>query len=1096
MRPLRLEISAFGPYAGKNVIDMEKLGERGLYLITGDTGAGKTTIFDAITFALYGRSSGENREPSMLRSKYAAPGTPTYVELEFLYGSKRYTVRRSTEYERPSKRGSGMVIQPADASLIFPDGRTVTGISAVTSAVEDIIGIESGQFTRIAMIAQGDFMKLLMADTKERREIFQKLFKTDKYFTLQEELGREVSRLDRECSGARESIKQYISGVICAEDDERYEDVNMAKDGLLPFAEMTELLQRIIADSKVRENVFEAEKRETEKLIGEVNIRLGKAEEKEKLTGRIAEAENKKIRSEKNKSAIEERLEKVRSRQPEAEKAIQEIARISAQLPEYDEAEKLKKRSAEIEKAKKEHSAHIEEFSVKKSHAEKRIEEMRRELEEIGDTGEREARLQSKLEQLRTRRAAVQELGNGLEQLRKLTADLAAAEGQYGDECAAVEELKSRAKELSAEITHLREQEQQLDGCEAVREKLRGEEARQQERMAALENFSAELKEVEKLGEKADSARNEYISARDEKDRLEAEYSRCHSLFLDSQAGLMAERLEDGEPCPVCGSVHHPAPAKKTGEPPTQEELKQLRERAAEASGEAEKRSAKASAASGKYEERRHIAEEKAAELVKCDLSGAASGIAAEKESCKKRLSETAEELKKAEAGIAERARLGRLIPEEEKRLSGLLDEIAQKEKSAAQLRTQADVLGGRKSQQEKELAETAEKLFGESAPDKARGLAEKELAALETEERAAEKLIETEQSNARRKKQLGEAIPRAEQIAAAASEEMNSETAALSAAESTGREVGSQYKALVEKLSFTGRDEAEKAVNSLKTEADKITTELEAAEKELAAAEKEIAELGGSIGQMKEQLKACGDLDPEKERSEKARLTAVSAERERALKALHTAVTVNEDILRNVNETAARLAGAEKKYSSAKALADTAKGRISGKERISLETYIQTAYFDRIISRANIRLNMMSDGQYTLSRRRGSADQRSAGGLELDVTDHLNASVRSVKTLSGGESFKASLALALGLSDEIQASAGGIRLDTMFIDEGFGSLDENSVDQAINALIGLSEGNRLVGVISHVHALKERIDKQIVVHKERDLGSRPEIIV
>ena len=181
MRPLRLKMSAFGPYAGCEELDMERLGDNGIYLICGDTGAGKTTIFDAITYALYGKASGRMREPSTMRSKYAEPETPTLVELVFSYGEKEYTVRRNPEYERPSRNGAKMVTQKADAELIRPDGSVITGTTAVTKASREILGVDYQQFSQIAMIAQGDFRELLFADTTKRQEIFRNIFQTD-YF--------------------------------------------------------------------------------------------------------------------------------------------------------------------------------------------------------------------------------------------------------------------------------------------------------------------------------------------------------------------------------------------------------------------------------------------------------------------------------------------------------------------------------------------------------------------------------------------------------------------------------------------------------------------------------------------------------------------------------------------------------------------------------------------------------------------------------------------------------------------------------------------------------------------------------------------------
>ena len=241
MRPLKLTLSAFGPYAGTVCLAMDRLGDRGLYLITGDTGAGKTTIFDAITYALYGEASGDNRDASMFRSKYALPETPTFVELEFLCSGRRYTVRRSPEYLRPARRGSGTTMQKAEAELHLP-GRVVTKPREVTAEIISIIGLDRSQFSQIAMIAQGDFLKLLLADTKSRQEIFREIFKTRYYMVLQERLKGESGRLQRSCEAEQASVQQYIGGL--QGDDPR---LTLAKQGALPFGETLELVERLIA---------------------------------------------------------------------------------------------------------------------------------------------------------------------------------------------------------------------------------------------------------------------------------------------------------------------------------------------------------------------------------------------------------------------------------------------------------------------------------------------------------------------------------------------------------------------------------------------------------------------------------------------------------------------------------------------------------------------------------------------------------------------------------------------------------------------------------------------------------------------------------
>ena len=247
MRPLKLTLSAFGPYAGHTEIDLEKLGEKGLYLITGDTGAGKTTIFDAITYALYDAPSGTNRDTSMFRSKYASPETPTFVEMTFSCGGKVYTVKRNPEYERPARRGSKMTRQRAEAELHLPDGSGVLDKpKEVNAALVRIIGLDRSQFSQIAMIAQGEFLKLLTAETKDRQEIFRKIFKTNCYEVLQNRLKDSTNTLYRKCEAARASVQQYIGGIVCAEGDMLREKAQQAKEGKLPFAETVELLETLI----------------------------------------------------------------------------------------------------------------------------------------------------------------------------------------------------------------------------------------------------------------------------------------------------------------------------------------------------------------------------------------------------------------------------------------------------------------------------------------------------------------------------------------------------------------------------------------------------------------------------------------------------------------------------------------------------------------------------------------------------------------------------------------------------------------------------------------------------------------------------------
>lgn len=303
------------------------------------------------------------------------------------------------------------------------------------------------------------------------------------------------------------------------------------------------------------------------------------------------------------------------------------------------------------------------------------------------------------------------------------------------------------------------------------------------------------------------------------------------------------------------------------------------------------------------------------------------------------------------------------------------------------------------------------------------------------------------------------------------------------------------QFEEQQQNLRYEDWKQAEIELQNLQTLKRNSQAEYEAAQKNLQKWNGDMRKLEGKLEQCNKQLENLGEFFVEREQEKKTTLVEQRADYERMLKELQLRLATNQKALLNIEQKSKDIIVLEQKWALVKALSNTANGNISGKEKIMLETYVQMAYFERILQRANVRFMVMSEGQYELARSVVAGNNRSQSGLELDVIDHYNGTRRSVKTLSGGEAFKASLSLALGLSDEVQSRAGGIRLDTMFVDEGFGSLDEESLEQAIKALAGLTEGNKLVGIISHVGELKERIDRQIIVTKEKAGGSRAEII-
>lgn len=935
MRPLKLTISAFGPYAGRTELDMDGLGESGLYLITGDTGAGKTTIFDAVAYALYGEASGENREPGMLRSKYADDDTPTFVELLFSYRDEKYLVRRNPEYERPAKRGNGKTLQKADAELTMPDGRVIAKVRDVNAAVKTILGVDRSQFSQIAMIAQGDFLKLLLADTRERQGIFRDLFHTRPYQALQDRLREESGKLGKEWEKEKNSIAQYIRGIVCDPDGEFSLRLQKAKEGELPLSEILDLLSEILS----------GDRKETEET------------------------------------------EEIRA---EAEKRLEDIKR---ELDRLEEFKKAGEQLSRVRKAKEECR-----IRLLKAKEEKKAEEGRKQEQE--DLSRREAALQA-------------ELGE-YELLEKREKELLAVEKEkerLHEDCGKIQEQLRRQTEL---LSALKEEREGCSHAGEQKERLQREKDQADAEQAELRSFAEELKKYRELLKEFYACQEGYRRAAEEAERIADNYRRKNRAFLDGQAGILAEGLREGEPCPVCGSLHHPSPAFQFGKAPSEAELKEAQKAAEEAQQKAAAASEEAGSRRGGLEEKRKSLTERLRSLLGETECGKLE------ESC------AGEELFLPgavwESGLTQR--WNGLREKREELLLGM-----KREEEALKKRTELD---GRILKEENVFAKMQERLSEEKQKQAALGSREEALYA--------------------------------------------------------------QIKERKERLQYAGYREALEEKKRLETRKKQLERISEQVQKELTEAEAQKSRLEGEEEQLIKSLagKDAGEEGTLKE--EKERLLLHCAALREKEKEIHARISRNSDAQRELEKETRAQQDLEKKWGWVRALSNTANGNIPGREKMMLETYIQMTYFDRIIRRANLRFLTMTGGQYELERSR-EGGVKSQSGLELNVIDHYNGTKRSVRTLSGGESFKASLCLALGLSDEVQSQAGGIRLDTMFVDEGFGSLDEESLRQAIQTLMGLAESRRLVGIISHVGELKEKIDRQILVEKGRTGGSKVTLI-
>ena len=1196
MRPLKLTVSAFGPYSGQTEIDFEKLGTSGLYLITGDTGAGKTTIFDAITYALYGEASGSSREASMLRSKYAAPETPTFVELVFLYAGKQYRVRRSPEYERPARRGEGMTRQPAEASLLYPDGRSVSKTREVTAAVREILGIDRNQFSQIAMIAQGDFLKLLLADTKERQAIFREIFHTGFYQVFQERLKDDVRRLNAECENERRSIRQYISGIRCAEGNMRRPEVEQAKAGELPVTAVLELLQELIAEDQEEAARIVAALGETEAAIAVTDRRLNDAEKRENTKRQLAETGQMLLLRRQELEAAGERVEKSAALQLEADRLKKEAARQSLQLPDYRRREELRLRLEQLQQQERETEARRQQAAARREESGRKLLQLKERITALAGSGAEKERLLREQAECRSKQESLQELLLQLTAYRTLLQKQKQAEADLTERAGALEKarlrkaeagaLADRATAIRAELpryeekaektARLKEAQSSLQtllassesGRKAIAEaeekilRTRGElqsladagERRQslltqeeQTRLRAegLRELDELLKRTEAVKARAERAQQAYLLKRDANSQAQERYLHLNQAWMDEQAGVLAQRLEEGSPCPVCGSVHHPMPAKLSSHAPQKAQVDQAREQAERAQEEAGAASREAEAANAELRARQEEAGRKGRSLLgDVPLEGLAALLPGLLRETEARAEELRAQIRTEAARAERRAQLEELLPalekaQEEKKASLHADEqrISYLQAQTESLQAQLDAIrllfaSGEQARAEMEkldadilqagqALEQAEKAFSDAKEayrsDEGKLLQMREQLAARVDpasperaeaesrrqiEAGRQKLAELERAVAEAERKIAERkaaegqLPLEEKTLQDTETERSRLQADLASLRTGAEETEKQMEGLSATLRFASEREAQDALSALESRQTALLQEIQVAREQQQKCKEAADLLQGQFSQLQAQLKQFAEL-PERETllAEQAQQTEKKAALQQARQDSGTRLDMNRGILAGARQGSETLLQLEKKASWLKALSDTANGTVSGKERIMLETYVQMAFFDRIVARANTRLLVMTGGQYELKRRADAESLRSQSGLELNVTDHYNGTERSVKTLSGGESFKASLALALGLSDEIQSSAGGIRLDTMFVDEGFGSLDEESLQQAMKALSGLAESNRLVGIISHVSELKERIDRQIVVTRQKSGGSRVEIV-
>ncbi len=872
MRPEKLIICGWGPYKEETIIDFSKFKNKNLFLITGQTGAGKTTVFDAMTYALYGVLSGEVREKASVRSDFATKNTKTFVQFTMTHRDREYTIYRNPEYLRPKKRktkGVEYTKERETAAITMPDGSIIAGNNEVTETVTNIMGLDAASFKQISMIAQGDFSRMLLASPSEKTTIFREIFSTEIYAKMQNKLKEKSTELMNEYKIYHGRLEEAVH--ICEIEDEKWHE--LVDKSCLNYPDVMDYLSEKIEEiKKIKEKSIEENKKVLKELFA---LRECKA---------MADEINTQF------SQYEELLLKIEKLQ-ENEESIKET---KERIKQCNKAQAL----AFLEKQCQLKHTERETLFTKKEKLQREIEKLKTSIEEAKPIMDR----------------------------------------------------KEQIEDALVSIANLKESKEQLAEYQM---------------------------EYEKLANQLEDLKQKYQESQKENDRKREAFETAQSNYRKAAVGIAAQMVKEGEPCPVCGSLHHPQIAKWNHGNLSEEHINELKEQYQAAS-----------------------------------------------ELCNKLFESTLTQKKDTENKYNQIEAATKKKSEEEQKLQNLDDLVKEYIDSA--------------SQEIKDQFETDCMNYQQSSGT----------------------LMEKEKSLKELQKEEKECSVLEEQL-------------------------WNEFYEAVKQAGFADKEQYHQVLTQLNT--------LEEMKQQVSDYEQEKATLAGTQKHLKDSLKG-------KEKQETTELTDKIKQYELQQESLENRIKENdiqlnqmERSLKGMKEKWGKCEQLSLKYGIVKDLDDLANG--NNPKRLVFEQYVLAGYFERILAAANLRLKTMTDTRYELRRAKQVTDGRRKDFLEITVMDYYTGRERSIKTLSGGETFKASLALALGMSDCIQAQNGGVQIETLFIDEGFGALDEESLNQACNTLQSLAKNSKMIGIISHVLQLRERIEHQIVVEKHGNGGSYVRVI-
>lgn len=1067
MKPIRLTMQAFGSYGEKTEIDFQKGGD--FFLISGDTGSGKSTIFDAMMFALYGEVStvGINKDKKknekldeMLSQFVDVQKTKPYASLVFTayqHGQEEtYTVRRTPRYTRPAKRGDAKLQDERETvELLMPDGSQYPGkLSETNRKIEEIVGLTADQFRKVVMIAQGEFMDFLRAGSKEKTELLRDLLKTDYYYQLSERLKTLAKEKNTAAKTQRTKLSliaanavteglpeedaqalEAAKGTVITAKELQPEQVDALVDVLSDMCARLEMQQRELAQRQTTAQVerdecmkrIEAaqplmqrfkELEDAEKTLQECAAQADEIEKKRGLIGKIRDA-----------WAIEPKYQRMKDARDALTNGQTELAAKQQELP------RLKQTAADAAA-------------------------LHQQMEKTKDAATTQcAEVETKVEKALETFVALEKAEKALRQAEE--ADTKAK--------ADAESAKKALDDFKKQEDAWRKQEAELQGAEAAYEVCKQQNQQYRDLKKSLEDLHGNQKDVQEKARQAAAAKDAYASATQKYQREQKAYDDYRLAFLNAQAGLLARELVSGKPCPVCGALEHPAPCQLTQENQqlNRGELERRRKAADDAAKAQEEKAKESESAQVKRTERQKAAEEAERKLVENARNIRENVLMATAADVEAMLQAWLPELQSASKSV--QAKL-KALDEVRKNLDGAKAEREKLEKAASAAQETAKSTAVKKAEAEKTWKFHQEELSSNAYRTREDAVAQR------TQAREAKEKAEAAASQAAEKERQAQ---KAETDCETQIRRLNEE---MPQKQANAEEFNQQYQQTM----------AEKSLDEAQWR--QLTADYDAEEPDRL--QKEASDFDQRKSKAEGQCATAQNAIAGREKPNIEQLNAASAAAESALKKVSDALEAakhlhsdNAKVLKDLREGRDPLAKACQEANTAQHLSDVMAGTESG-NRMNLETFVQRSYMEKILCDANRRFRDMSNGQFELKLINvEDAGEGKNKGLDLEVYSIVTGKTRSVNTLSGGESFMAALSLALGMADQIQAATAAIHLDVMFIDEGFGSLSDNARNEAVNILKEMAGKQRQIGIISHVSELKDEIENQLIVKKD-DRGS------